>query len=73
MEIKSPFIPKVEKGGWDRGPEEKVKRVWFSLLKGGKTIRLWEKQTTGRSGIRGNKKKMGGGRGEKIFLQATIQ
>lgn len=47
----------------NRRPVEKVKMVWFGLLKGGKTIRLWEKQTTGRSGIRGNKKKMGGRRG----------
>lgn len=52
------------KGGKGRAPVEKVKVVWFGLLKGGKTIRLWEKQTTGRSGIRGNKKKMGGRRGE---------
>lgn len=59
MEIKSAFIPKAEKGG----SVEKVKMVWFGLLKGSKTIRLWEKQTTGRSGIRGNKKKMGGRRG----------
>lgn len=58
----------------NRRPVEKVKMVWFGLLKGGKTIRLWEKQTTGRSGIRGNKKKMGGRRGggggkKKLYRQ----
>lgn len=65
MEIKSAFIPKAEK----RGPVEKVKMVWFGLLKGGKTIRLWEKQTTGRSGIRGNKKKMEEGGEKKLYRQ----
>lgn len=53
MEIKSQFIRKAEKWrGGGEGPVEKVKMVWFGLLKGSKTIRLWEKQTTGRSGIR---------------------
>lgn len=67
MEIKSAFIPKAEK----RGPVEKVKMVWFGLLKGGKTIRLWENKQRGGRGLEEIKRRWEGGGGgrKKLYRQ----